>query len=164
MKIRNSNHSDWGRIIEIYNEAIETGYSTADTSPVTVESKANWLSEHNDENYPIYVEESERKIKGWCSISPYRSGRMALRHTAEISYYVAREYLRQGVASRLIDYAIKDAENLGIRTLFGVLLDTNEVSIKLLEKFGFKKWGHMPDIADFDGIECGHIYMGKRIN
>ena len=36
-------------------------------------------------------------------------------------------------------------------------------SIGLLKKFGFEQWGHMPNVADFDGAECGHVYLGKRI-
>jgi len=49
-----------------------------------------------------------------------------------------------------------------VKTLFGILLDINVPSVRLLEKFGFKLWGHMPNIADFDGKECGHYIYGKR--
>jgi len=163
MDIRIANEQDWEGIIEIYNQAIKTGVSTADITPVTVESKSDWLKEHSEDKYVIYIEEEEGKIIGWCSISPYRLGRMALRYTAEISYYIAENQRKRGVATRLIQYAIDDCERLEIKTLFGILLDTNGASIKLLEKFGFENWGHMPRVADFDGNECGHLYMGKRI-
>jgi len=163
MRIRIANENDWERIIEIYNQAVKTGFSTADISPVSVESRADWLREHAEDQYAIYIEENEEEIMGWCSISPYRSGRMALRYTAEISYYIAMNYWRRGVASLLIKYAIEDCTRLGIKTLFGILLDTNEVSINLLKTFGFERWGYMPNVADFNGHECGHLYMGKRI-
>ena len=32
-----------------------------------------------------------------------------------------------------------------------------------MEKFGFELWGHLPNIADFDGIECGHVYYGIKV-
>lgn len=163
MMIRKSTQADWERIIEIYNEAIETGYSTAEISPVSVDSRSGWLHGHDGADYPIYVAEIDEEIRGWCSLSPYRPGRMALRRTVEISYYVATEFWRQGIGSALLEYTIREAQVLGYKTLFGILLDTNEASIKLLEKYGFERWGHLPDIAEFQGRECGHIYLGKRI-
>ena len=53
--------------------------------------------------------------------------------------------------------------SLKIKTLFAILLDSNRGSIRLLTNHGFVKWGHMPKIADFNGIEVGHLYYGLRI-
>jgi len=163
MSIRFVEESDWKSVIAIYNEAIALGNATAHTTPVSVESRAEWFRDHTEEKYPIYVVESEGELAGWCSISPYRPDRKALRFTAEISYYVSQNHRRKGIASRLINHAIGDCSHLGIKTLFGILLDTNEASIFLLKKLGFEEWGHLPDVADFDGCECGHLYYGKRI-
>jgi phosphinothricin acetyltransferase len=52
---------------------------------------------------------------------------------------------------------------LGIKTLFAIIIDKNEASIKLIEKCGYEKWGHLPEIAVFDTMEAGHLYYGKRI-
>jgi phosphinothricin acetyltransferase len=52
---------------------------------------------------------------------------------------------------------------LGIKTLFAIILDDNEASVKLIEKCGYKKWGHLPGVAVFDGVEAGHLYYGKRV-
>ncbi len=46
---------------------------------------------------------------------------------------------------------------------FALLLDINSTSVRLLEKFGFTRWGHMPDVADIDGRECGHLIYGLRV-
>ena len=43
-------------------------------------------------------------------------------------------------------------------------MDSNEASILCLKKFGFSEWGHLPQVADFDGIEIGHKYLGLRID
>lgn len=102
-------------------------------------------------------------MAGWCSISPYRPGRMALRYTAEISTYIDQAHHRQGVASRLIKHAIDECARLRIKTLFGILLERNIASRQMLEKLGFQRWGYLPRVADFDGEECGHFYYGKRI-
>jgi phosphinothricin acetyltransferase len=52
---------------------------------------------------------------------------------------------------------------LGIKTLFAIILDDNEASVKLIEKCGYEKWGHLPGVAVFDGVEAGHLYYGKRV-
>ena len=164
MSIRIATESDLAQIVAIYNQAVATGTSTAETEPTTVEARLNWLQSHPADQYPIYVDEVSDKIRGWCSLSPYRPGRMALRFTAEISYYVHENHHRQGVASNLIQHAIDDCARLNLKSLFGILLETNTASIHLLEKLGFEHWGHLPKVADFNGKECGHIYLGKRID
>ncbi|MEM7019285.1 MAG: N-acetyltransferase family protein [Pseudomonadota bacterium] len=163
MNIRFAKEEDWATLIDIYNQAVdETGY-TADLEPITLEERLPWLRQHTPDVYPIYVAEAENdEIAGWCSISAYRTGREALRFTAEISYYIDKNHWRKGVASRLVEHAINDCPRLGIKSLFGILLDINVGSMKLLEKFGFERWGHMPNVADINGKECGHLYMGRR--
>jgi L-amino acid N-acyltransferase YncA len=163
MTIRCSTNADWSAIIEIYNQAVALGNATADTVPVTLESRRSWLESHNETKYPIYVFDCGGEVAGWCSISPYRAGREALRYTAEISYYVSESHRRQGVASGLVQHAIEACPKLSIKTLFGILLETNEASIGLLKRLRFEEWGRLPGVADFSGVECGHLYLGRRV-
>jgi L-amino acid N-acyltransferase YncA len=150
-------------IVEIYNQAIVLGSATADISPITLESRKLWLQEHSADHYPVFVAINLDVVVGWCSLSAYRPGRMALRHTAEISYYIDKDTRGKGVGSFLISHAIERCSTLGIKTLFAIILDINIESTQILEKFGFSKWGHLPDVADFDGQECGHLYYGLRV-
>ena len=163
MNIRIARTNDLPRIIEIYNQAIPTKCSTADLSPLRPEDRQSWFAEHIPEKHPIFLAEVDRTIAGWCSLSPYRPGRMALRFTAEISTYVDRAFHRQGVATGLVNHAIAECPKLWIKTLFGILLERNTASRQMMEKLGFQKWGYLPRVADFDGEECGHLYYGKRI-
>lgn len=155
--------SDWPGIIEIYNQSIKTGYSTADLTSVTVQSRREWFLLHTREKYPIYVARKDFTLVGWCSISPHRPGRMALKNTAEISYYIDERYQRQGIATSLINHSIEQSASLGLKNLFALLLDINKPSIKLLERCGFKKWGHLPKVAEIDGRECGQFIYGINI-
>lgn len=163
MKIRTARKDDLGQIVEIYNQAVEQKFATADLTPITVKDRIKWFEEHTSDKYPIYVAAMDNNVIGWYSISPYRPGRMALRYTAEVSYYIRREYRRMGVGSKLLEHAIAQSPQLEIKTLFALLLDVNRGSIQLLEKYGFEKWGCLPGIADFDGEECGHVIYGLRI-
>jgi L-amino acid N-acyltransferase YncA len=161
--IRIATLEDLPEIVEIYNEAVATGFATADLSPVTLESRETWFLDHKAGHHPIYVWEQDGQVKGWCSLSPYRPGRMALRFTAEISYYVKKDSRRKGIASALLLHALKDCPRLGIKNLFAIVLEPNAASRQLLERQGFTLWGLLPRVADFEGAECGHLYYGMRV-
>ena len=62
-----------------------------------------------------------------------------------------------------MEFIIHEAPKIHIKTLIAILLEPNTPSIRLLEKFNFRKWGDMPNVADFDGIECSHQFYGLRI-
>jgi L-amino acid N-acyltransferase YncA len=162
--IRLATEEDLTSVTEIYNQAISLQSATADLAPVSLENRRAWLSEHNAKKYPVFVAETDGAVVGYCSLSAYRPGRMALRHTAEISYYVHEDFRGRGIASVLIGHAIDECPQLETKTLFAILLDINSDSVRILEKFGFEKWGHMPRVADFGGVECGHLYYGLRLS
>jgi phosphinothricin acetyltransferase len=162
--IRTAKHEDLASITEIYNQAINSKFETADISEVKASDRVEWFLNHKPNTHPIFVYEVQGKILGWISFSPYRAGREALKFTVEISYFVHREFKRQGIGSKLIEYALFAGKELGYKTFFAIILDKNEASIKLLHKFGFEKWGYMPNVANFNGEECGHIYLGNRFD
>lgn len=163
LEIRTAEWPDLAAIVAIYNQAVDAGQKTADTNPVTVPGRNQWFAAHEPGTYPILVAEYNGIITGYLSISPYRPGRMALRCTAEVSYFIHCDYHHQGVASRLLERALHICPTLGIKTLFAIILETNEYSVRLMEKFGFEKWGHLPRVAEFDQVEVGHLYYGLRI-
>jgi L-amino acid N-acyltransferase YncA len=61
------------------------------------------------------------------------------------------------------NYTIASAKALGFRNLIAILLDLNKVSIYIIEKFRFEKWGHLPEIVQIDDITCGQYIYGKKI-
>ncbi len=138
MIIRLVQIEDLSAIVDIYNQSIPSQRSTADTQPVQVEERMAWFLEHIPEKYPIFVAEVEEKIAGWCSLSTYRPGRAVLRYTAEISYYVAREYHRKGAATALIAHAMAACPGLQLKNLFAIVLERNTAGLNLLEKMGLK--------------------------
>jgi L-amino acid N-acyltransferase YncA len=154
---------DLPAIVDIYNQSIPSKQATGDTQPVSVESRLAWFHEHRPEEHPIFVSEVDGQIAGWCSLSAYRPGRAALRFTAEISYYIAYAYHRQGIATALVKYAMAACPGVGIKHLFAILLEGNQASVNLLEKMGFERWGYLPRVADFDGKEVGHFYYGRHV-
>jgi L-amino acid N-acyltransferase YncA len=161
--IRISRTTDLPALVAIYNQAIASHTATADTLPFTVETRRGWFAAHDPASYPIYVCEDENgMVLGYLSISPYRD-RPALARTAEVSYYVDYHHHGRGIGSLLMEYALKDCTRIGRRVLIAIVLEWNVPSIALLKKYGFERWGYLPEVVEFSGNLCGQFYYGKKV-
>lgn len=161
--IRKAEKTDLTRLTEIYNQAILTKRCTCDTQIFTVEERKQWFNEHQTDRFPVWIYETEEKVVGYSYITPYRSGRNALRDVCEISYYLDFDYHRKGIGSQLVDYTIQEVKKRGFDNIIAILLSCNSRSIMLLKKFGFSEWGVLPEIAKFEDVSCSHLYYGKKI-
>jgi phosphinothricin acetyltransferase len=161
--IRKVSRADLEAVNEIYNQAVRSRYQTAETEETSLACRRRWYEEHQSAHYPVFVAAERGEVLGWVSLGEYRKGRRALRFTAEVSFYLRKDRQGQGIGSQLLEYAIEQARGIGIKTLIAILLEPNTPSIRLLEKFKFRKWGDMPNVADFEGTECNHQYYGLRI-
>jgi L-amino acid N-acyltransferase YncA len=161
--IRKMEKADLEAVNEIYNQAVRSKYQTAETEETSLEYRQHWYEEHLSGSYPVFVMEEGAEVTGWISLSEYRKGRRALRYTAEVSFYIRKDRQGQGIGTQLLAFVINKAREISIKTLIAILLEPNTASIRLLEKFNFQKWGDMPNVAEFDGIECNHQFYGLRI-
>jgi len=159
---RNAVPSDLERIVEIYNSTVSSRMSTADTEPVTVESRREWFEDHNPKNRPLWIIESEGQIIGWLSFQSFY-GRPAYEATAEISLYIDAAYRGKGMGNEIMQYCLAKVPELGIKTLLAYVFSHNLPSIKLLVRHGFQEWGTLPGIAVLDGQERNVMILGKRI-
>lgn len=155
--------SDLEAVNEIYNQAVRSKYQTAETEETSLEYRQGWFEEHRSGQNPVFVTEDQGEVVGWASLSEYRKGRRALCYTAEVSFYIRKDRRGQGIGTQMLEFIIDRAREINIKTLIAILLEPNIASIRLLEKFNFQKWGDLPNVAEFDGIECNHQYYGLRI-
>jgi phosphinothricin acetyltransferase len=161
--LRKIQKADLEAVNEIYNQAVRSKYQTAETEETSLDSRLGWYEEHRSNPYPVFVAIERDEVVGWISLSEYRKGRKALRFTAEVSFYLRQDRQGRGIGSRLLEFVIDRAREIGFKTLIAILLEPNTPSIRLLEKFNFRKWGDMPNVAEFDGTECNHQFYGLRI-
>ena len=163
MPIRDAVESDLAAIVEIYNATIPSRRVTADTQPVTVESRLAWFRDRDWQSRPLWVMEQEQTVVGWLSFQSFY-GRPAYQATAEVSVYVAEAYQRRGIGQKLLQTAIQRSPQLGLKTLLGFIFGHNQPSLQLFEKFGFRQWGYLPQVARLDSIERDLVIMGRRIS
>lgn len=154
---------DLPRIDEIYNQAVAKGFYTADINPLSSQARLKWFQKYSPENFPIYVYEKDQEVLGWTSISPYRAGREALNEVAEISFYIDFNFHSQGIGSKFVEFCLKRAPTLNKRIYFAIIIEGNQSSFGLLEKYGFEKWGYLPEVINYQGEKRGQIYMGKIV-
>ncbi len=153
---------DLPQIVTIYNQAIRA-HCTADTQAFTIEQRKAWFAEHTSKRYPLLVAKEGSTVLGYLTLSPYRFGREALRHTAEISYFIHFEHHRKGVASQLINKALSLCPSLKIKTLVAILIGNNQGSIGILNKYNFKEWGRLSNIVEFNNESFDHLYYGLHL-
>jgi L-amino acid N-acyltransferase YncA len=153
---------DLASIVEIYNSTIPGRMVTADLVPVTVESRIQWLNEHNEHHRPLWVMKTDGEIIAWLSFQSFHS-RSAYDATAEISIYISQKYRSQGIGSIFLQKAIEQCPSLNILNIVGLVFAHNEPSIALLMKFGFEQWGYLPRVAILDGNERDLVIMGRRV-
>lgn len=161
--IRLANINDLPVLVDIYNQAIKHR-KTAHLSLQSLQDRIPWFEAHQNEDYPIYIFENNNQAVAYLTLSPYRKGRQALSKAVEVSYYVHDDFQQKGIGTQLLQYAIQYARQWGYRVLFAILLDDNIGSIALLEKCGFEKWGHLPQVSEVDGKIGGHFYYGLVLN
>ena len=160
---RDATIDDMERIVAIYNSTVPSRMVTADTEPVTVESRMPWFYEHNSAIRPLWViEKEDNQIIGWISFQSFY-GRPAYAATAEISIYLDASQRGKGIGKEVLQYSIDQAKQMGIKTLLGFIFAHNEPSIKLFRQLGFEDWATLPDIAVLDGIERSLKILGKRL-
>ncbi len=162
MTHRAATRSDLAQIVEIYNATVPTRMVTADTAPVSVESRVPWFEEHTPTFRPLWVVEAEGRVAAWLSFSSFY-GRPAYRRTAELSVYVHASFRRRGFGAYLLMQALAHAPALGIDTLLGFIFGHNDASLALFTRFGFARWGMLPRVAVLDGVERDLVIVGRRV-
>ena len=131
MTLRKAEDKDLARVVEIYNSSIESRLSTADTSPVTVESKQDWFTLRPDTR-PLLVYEKLEKIVGWASIEKFND-RPAYRNTAELSVYIDQFHLGAGIGTVILSEVVALLPTLGIKNAIAKI----DATMALYPKIGF---------------------------
>jgi L-amino acid N-acyltransferase YncA len=163
IRFREATLHDLPVIVEIYNTTIAGRMVTADTEPITVESRIKWFEDFSPATRPLWmVEDENAETVGWVSIRSFY-GRPAYKATTEIAIYLKPECRGKGYGKTILKEAIDRCRELGIKTLLGFIFAHNEPSLKLFRQLGFEQWAMLPDVAELDGIQRSLVILGKRI-
>ena len=160
--IRDARETDLEAIVRIYNASIPGRLATADTEPVSTESKLAWFRDRDVSRHPLWVVERDGEVCAWLGFGKFY-GRPAYAATAEVSVYVDPTNQRRGIATELMEHMLARAPTLGLSTLLGFVFAHNDRSVELCKRFGFQEWGHLPRVAVLDGVERDLLILGRRV-
>lgn len=154
---------DLPAIVEIYNSTIASRMVTADTEPVTVESRIAWFKQHSQDKRPLWlIRDNNSAVVGWVGFQSFY-GRAAYNATVEISIYLAPTKRGKGLGTQVLQHCIHVSPFYGVKTLLGFIFAHNEPSLKLFYNQGFVDWGTLPNVATLDGVEQTLKILGKRV-
>ena len=156
VEVRDLRPDHWPEVARIYAEGIATRNATFETA---VPSWREWDAAHLAEHRFIAVADSW--VVGWITAAPV-SSRGCYAGVAEISAYVAEEARGQGVGSILLERLIESTEQAGIWTLETGVFPENEVSLALLQRFGFREVGVRERIGQLDGVWRDVVLLERR--
>lgn len=163
MHIRDATEADLSAIVDIYNQSIPAGRSTADTAAITVTERIEWFRKFDSAKRPIWVAEIDGVMAGWIGLTSFYHGRPAYNATAEVSTYIATVFHQRGIGTTLKKRMIEACPGFGVTTLLSYHFDHNEATRRMNEKLGFVPMGHLPEIAVVQGVKRGLVISGLRI-
>jgi L-amino acid N-acyltransferase len=146
MNIRTATPADLPAILDIYNHAVLHSTATAEYTPHTLDMRREWYQEHVRDSMPILVSEDDQAgVVGWSSLSKFHP-RYGYRFTVEDSVYIAERWRGRGLGRQLVAPLIDAARERGLHVILANIDSENEASLRLHERLGFVKTGHLHDV------------------
>ncbi len=137
-------------LADLYNPYVRDTTITFEEDPVTAEEMAGRIAKVT-EAYPWLVWDEEGRILGYAYSSVWRA-RAAYRHSTETAIYLSMDHRGQGVGTKLYQTLIDELRRRGFHLALGGLALPNDPSVRLHERLGFRKVGHMHEA----GRKFGH--------
>jgi L-amino acid N-acyltransferase YncA len=108
------------------------------------------------------IKNEENTVIGFCTLEPFKNIK-PFKKTAEVMYFVEKEYIGKGVGAKTLARLENDARDKGISKLVVDITDDNEQSISFHERNGFKEYGRLNRCWNKSGKDLGIVYMEKNI-
>jgi L-amino acid N-acyltransferase YncA len=147
---------DWPQVRAIYEEGIEFGDATFETSP------PDWVA-WNSTHLRVcrLVARSGAEVVGWAALSPV-SSREVYAGVTEASLYISERARGRGVGSKLMAALIEASEHAGIWTLYSSTFPENAASLALQQRHGFRVIGTRERIACHRGRWRDTVLLERR--
>lgn len=145
--IRPAVSEDIPRLTEIYNHYIINTPATFDIEPFTVEQRMRWFGHYAIGGpHRVLVAVADGQILGATWSSQFRQKR-AYDTTVETSVYCAPEATGQGVGALLYEALFNALAGEPLHRAVAGITMPNEPSVRLHERFGFRKVGLYSEVG-----------------
>ncbi len=146
MTFRDAVSADAGRIADIYNHYISDTIVTFELDPVTPEEIGRRIREITKDYPYLAATDDSGTVIGYAYASRFRE-REAYRHTAEVTIYLDRNRTGAGLGGPLFSELLGRLRKTDTVALIGAIALPNEPSVRLHEKFDFRKVAHLEKVG-----------------
>jgi L-amino acid N-acyltransferase YncA len=143
--IRDVALSDAAAICGIYNHYISNTVITFEEVPLSPDQMAARISDVTQSHPWIVYLEGDTLI-GYAYAGRWKA-RSAYKNTVEVSIYLHHLHAGKGIGSRLMAELLSRLRAGGFHAAVGGAALPNDPSVRLQEKFGFKKVAHFPEVG-----------------
>jgi L-amino acid N-acyltransferase len=143
-EIRAATRDDLPAIVGIYNWAVNQTFATIDSEPLDTEEAAAWWEAHGKRS-KLLVATDESGVIGWARLFPWKQRGIDV---VEDLVYVDPVHQGRGIGRALLNELIKEAQDLGYKTIVATVATDNRSGLELHAKLGFETVGTIRNAAN----------------
>jgi phosphinothricin acetyltransferase len=141
--VRASTKDDLKAIVGIYNWAVNQTFATIDSEPLDTEEAQAWWEMHGSRS-KLLVSVDETGVIGWARLLPWKQRGFDV---VESLVYVDPVHHGNGIGAALLGEMLKEARELGYRTIVASIAKDNRAGLALYTKLGFAVVGTIHNAA-----------------
>ncbi|MFL1901107.1 N-acetyltransferase family protein [Streptomyces tauricus] len=162
VQVRPGVATDLGTLTDIYNHYVRETPITFDTAVFTPEKRRPWLLSHPEDGphrLMVAVDADSQRILGYATSSAFRP-KPAYETSVEVTVYLAPGAGGRGVGTLLYSALFDALKGEDIHRAYAGIVQPNEASVRLHERFGFRylgtyreagrKFGRYWDVARYE--------------
>ena len=127
-------------ILAILNHAIATSTAIYDYAPRPASSMGPWFAARRAGGFPVLGVEGAGELLGFATYGTFRAW-PAYKYTVESSVYVRHDARGRGLGGLLLGRLVEAARERDVHVLVGGIDASNQASIALHERHGFRHAG-----------------------
>ncbi len=148
-------------VIDIFNYFVKNGFAAYPDTEVEYEFFDRLLEMAR--GYPAVVaKDVDDRIVGFGLLRPFHFA-ATFKRTAEVSYFLLPENMRQGLGTMILERLIGEAKTMGIDSILASISSRNVESVNFHVKRGFVECGRFKAIGKKFGHDFDVVWMQKRL-
>ena len=148
--------------VTVFNHYIEHTFAAYGEEPMSRAALASMVRTCGPLPKVVARCQSDGSFAGFAFRRPY-SPLPCLARTAVITYFLAPNFTRQGLGSRILAHLESEAVRVGVREILAHISSRNPASVAFHRKAGFKEAGRFRHIGVKQGAEFDVLWMQKTL-
>jgi len=149
-------------VIDIFNHYVVEGFAAYPENPLPYE--AFDLFRKMAAGYPAYAAETECGVVAGFGFLHAHNSMPTFAHVAELSYFLAPEFCRMGIGSKMLERLLSEAGSRSITNVLASISAVNEPSIAFHARHGFVECGRFRSVLRKKGTEVDVVWMQKKLD